>query len=200
MFFKRGIPTQSEGVSTRSDPFGGAYDLNGEHFPKDILPYQGAIVKCVYQKKEICSRFLKGNRRIRPHPVRCTAVQKSLHLCSRFFFENVPGFQKNFSIFLNFFGAPRHVRRAPRSSAALVQVPSPYRYVFFVENQRVSRNFFDFFVFLESPAASAAHPFKRRPVQAVSLQSNALLAAFALDKRGKKRYNIKNEHKRRDPL
>ncbi len=73
MFFKRGIPTQSEGVSTRSDPFGGAYDLNGEHFPKVILPYQGSIVKGVYQKKEICSRFLKGNRRIRPHPVQYTA-------------------------------------------------------------------------------------------------------------------------------
>jgi hypothetical protein len=61
------------------------------------------LVKDVYQKKEICSRFLKGNRRIRPLPVRCTAVQKSLHLYSRFFFEKFPDFQKKFSIFSKIF-------------------------------------------------------------------------------------------------
>ncbi|MBQ9129500.1 MAG: hypothetical protein IJX59_01910, partial [Clostridia bacterium] len=81
-------------------------------------------------KKENRSHFLKGNRRIRPHPVRCTAAEMPFTYVVAFFPKTARVFKKNFSIFQNFFGAPRRVRRAPRSSAALVQVPSLYKYVF----------------------------------------------------------------------
>ena len=99
------------------------------------------------QKKENRSRFLKGNRRIRYAPRALHGGGNALHLCSRFFSENVPGFQKKFFDFSKFFrSAPPRPPRT-RSSAALVQAPSLYKYVFFVKNQRVSRNFFDFFKF-----------------------------------------------------
>ena len=99
------------------------------------------------KKKEICSRFLKGNRRVRPHPVQAPPSFKRLHYISTFFSWKINAFPEFFSIFLNFFRSvpPRPPRT--RSSAALVQAPSLYKYVFFVKNQRVSRNFFDFFKF-----------------------------------------------------
>ena len=67
-----------------------------------------------------------------------------------FFSKNFPIFKKIFRFFQKFFRSapPRPPRtsfkRRSRSSAALVQAPSPYRYVFFVENQRASRKFFVF--------------------------------------------------------
>ena len=73
-----------------------------------------------------------------------TCSFKKLHRCIKS--TSAPVFEESPRI-------PAHPKRR-----ALFRPPSLYKYVFFVKNQRASRNFFDFFVFLERPAASAAHP------------------------------------------
>ena len=101
----KGVSTRTEGVSTRSDPFGVTSDLR-KHLPKDILPYQGTLVKGIYQKKEIRSRFLKGNRRVRPHPVRCTAAEMPFTYVVAFFPKTSRVFKKIFRFFKIFSERP----------------------------------------------------------------------------------------------
>ena len=110
MFLGRGLidPHQRigrpiQGGSTRSDPFGGAYDLNRKHLPKDILPYQGRLCQGRLQKRENRSRFLKGTRRVRRAPRSSAALVQVPSLYKYVFSWKINAFPEIFSIFLIFF-------------------------------------------------------------------------------------------------